>query len=137
MSSISTDSYLHICLDDVYYPIDFAKLGIKSISFPIGLRFGLSDGLFPTPNRESLRYTEESKKIILDKIELAATEIVKLYNSQVSEVSNLKLIYDYYQGYNKSIELNGSKYSIEDLIIYSKEKVKEPSIEGKIGRAHV
>ena len=130
LSSISTDSYLHICLDDVYYPIDFAKLGIKSISFPVGLRFGLSDGLFPTPNRESLRYTEESKKIILDKIELVATEIVKLYNSQVSEISNLKLIYDYYQGYNKSIELNGSKYSIEDLIIYSKEKVKEPSIKG-------
>jgi hypothetical protein len=130
LSNISTDNYLHICLDDVYYPIDFAKLGIKSISFPIGLRFGLSDGLFPTPNREAIRYTEETKKIILDKIELVATEIIKLYNSQISEMNNLKLIYDYYQGYNKSIELNGSKYSIEGLIIYSKEKVKEPSVEG-------
>ena len=130
LSNISTDSYLHICLDDVYYPIDFAKLGISSISFPVGLRFNLSDGLFPTPNREAIRYTEESKKIILDKIELVATEIIKLYNSQISEMNNLRLIYDYYQGYNKSIELNGSKYSIEDLIKYSKEKVKEPSIEG-------
>ena len=130
LSNISTDSYLHICLDDVYYPIDFAKLGISSISFPVGLRFNLSDGIFPTPNREAIRYTEESKKVILDKIELVATEIIKLYNSQISEMNNLKLIYDYYQGYNKSVELNGSKYSIEDLIIYSKEKVKEPSIEG-------
>ena len=130
LSDISTDKYLHICLDDVYYPIDFAKLGISSISFPVGLRFNLSDGLFPIPNREAIRYTEESKKVILDKIELVATEIVKLYNSQMSEMNNLKLIYDYYQGYNKSIELNGSKYSIEGLIIYSKEKVKEPSIEG-------
>ena len=130
LSNISTDNYLHICLDDVYYPIDFAKLGISSISFPVGLRFNLSDGLFPIPNREAIRYTEESKKVILDKIELVATEIVKLYNSQMSEMNNLKLIYDYYQGYNKSIELNGAKYSIEDLIIYSKEKVKEPSIEG-------
>ena len=130
LSSISTDNYLHICLDDVYYPIDFAKLGIKAISFPVGLRFNLSDGLFPTPNREAIRYTEESKKVILDKIELVATEIIKLYNSQVSGINNLELIYDYYQGYNKSIELNGSKYSIEGLIEYSKEKVKEPSIEG-------
>lgn len=130
LSDISTDSYLHICLDDVYYPIDFAKLGIKSISFPVGLRFNLTDGLFPTPNREAIRYTEESKKVILDKIELVATEIIKLYNSQISEMNDLKLIYDYYQGYNKSIELNGGKYSIENLIIYSKEKVKEPSIEG-------
>ena len=54
ISDISRDDFLHICLDDVYYPIDFAKLGIKSISFPVGLRFGLSDGLFPTPNRESI-----------------------------------------------------------------------------------
>ena len=130
LSDISTDKYLHICLDDVYYPIDFAKLGISSISFPVGLRFNLSDGLFPTPNREAIRYTEESKKVILDKIELIATEIIKLYNSQISEMNNLKLIYDYYQGYNKSIELNGAKYSIESLTFYSKEKVKEPSIEG-------
>ena len=130
LSNISTDNYLHICLDDVYYPIDFAKLGISSISFPVGLRFNLSDGLFPTPNREAIRYTEESKKVILDKIELVATEIIKLYNSQISEMNNLKLIYDYYQGYNKYVELNGGKYSIENLIIYSKEKVKEPSIEG-------
>ena len=130
LSNISTDNYLHICLDDVYYPIDFSKLGISSISFPVGLRFNLSDGLFPTPNREAIRYTEESKKVILDKIELVATEIIKLYNSQISEMNNLKLIYDYYQGYNKSIELNGSKYSIGGIIKYSKEKVKEPSIEG-------
>ena len=130
LSNISTDNYLHICLDDVYYPIDFAKLGINSISFPVGLRFNLSDGIFPTPNREAIRYTEESKKVILDKIELVATEIIKLYNSQISEMNNLKLIYDYYQGYNKYVELNGGKYSIENLIIYSKEKVKEPSIEG-------
>ena len=130
LSNISTDNYLHICLDDVYYPIDFAKLGISSISFPVGLRFNLSDGLFPTPNREAIRYTEESKKVILDKIELVATEIIKLYNSQISEMNNLKLIYDYYQGYNKYVELNGGKYSIENLIIYSKEKVKEPNIEG-------
>ena len=130
LSNISTDNYLHICLDDVYYPIDFAKLGISSISFPVGLRFNLSDGIFPTPNREAIRYTEESKKVILDKIELVATEIVKLYNSQISEMNNLKRIYDYYQGYNKSIELNGAKYLIEGLIEYSKEKVKEPNIEG-------
>ena len=38
----------------MYYPIDFAKLGISSISFPVGLRFNLSDGIFPTPNRESI-----------------------------------------------------------------------------------
>jgi anti-sigma regulatory factor (Ser/Thr protein kinase) len=53
-SEMSTDDKLHICLDNVYYPLDFEKLGISRIDFPIALRFSLSDGLYPTPNRESI-----------------------------------------------------------------------------------
>jgi hypothetical protein len=53
-SELSTDNNLHICLDNVYYPLDFTKLGIDRIQFPVALRFSLSDGLYPTPNRESI-----------------------------------------------------------------------------------
>ena len=67
-SELSSDSNLHVCLDDVYYPLDFQKLGIDAIQLPLGLRFTLSDGLFPTPNREALRYTSEAKATILNKI---------------------------------------------------------------------
>jgi hypothetical protein len=63
-SSLSRDSWLHICLDNVYYPLDFTRLGIDRINIPVGLRFSLSDGLFPTPNRESIRYTKEAKDIM-------------------------------------------------------------------------
>jgi hypothetical protein len=67
-SEIANDSNLHLCLDNVYYPLDYTKLGINTLTVPIGLKFSLSDGIFPTPNRESIRYTSEAKAIILAKL---------------------------------------------------------------------
>lgn len=84
-SELCTDRYLHLCLDDVYYPIDFKKLGIPSIPARVGLRFSLSDGIFPTPNREAIKYTEEAKKIILDKIKNIGDEIITKYNTTVKD----------------------------------------------------
>src|SRR5690606_29424135 len=67
-SLVNTDK-LHLCLDDVYYPIDFDKIGIQhNIRFPVALRFGLNDGIFPVPQRESIKYTKEAKEAILNKL---------------------------------------------------------------------
>jgi len=80
VSDMNTDTYMHICLDNVYYPIDFSKLGIANIAVPVGLRFSLTDGLFPTPNREQLIYSSTAIKTIKAKIEKVATYMVEKYN---------------------------------------------------------
>ena len=46
-SEMSTDHRLHICLDNSHYPLDFEKIGIDRIEFPVALRFTLNDGLYP------------------------------------------------------------------------------------------
>jgi hypothetical protein len=56
---IANDSNLHLCLDNVYYPLDYTKLGINTLTVPIGLKFSLSDGIFT--QIESIRYTSEAK----------------------------------------------------------------------------
>ena len=81
VSEITTDKHLHLCLDDVYYPIDFDKLGIDPIETPVALRFSLTDGIFPTPNRESIRYTQEAKTIIIDRIKQLADHFVDKFNN--------------------------------------------------------
>jgi DNA topoisomerase VI subunit B len=43
-------SNAHIALKDVVYPIDYNKLNIPSLNLPIAIRFGLNDGLIPTPS---------------------------------------------------------------------------------------
>jgi hypothetical protein len=84
ISELATDRHLHVCLDNVYYPLDFEKLGINRIDMKMGLRFTLTDGIFPTPNRESLRYTQEAKQIILNKIKVLADDFVNKFNESIS-----------------------------------------------------
>lgn len=96
ISEMTTDNYMHICLDNVYYSIDFGKLGIAPINVGVGIRFGLSDGLFPTPNRESLRITPESKAIILKRIAEVADYFVTKYNESIADLENVEEAHDYY-----------------------------------------
>jgi len=114
-SSLATSSYLHICLDNVYYPLEFNKLEIGSIYFPIALRFKLTDGLFPTPNRESLRYTREAKDVIMKKLTAVANFFVNKYNETVKDTDDIFSAMNYFKrserylsGYGDGSRLNVS-----------------------------
>lgn len=95
-SPLSKDPMLHLCLDNVYYPIDFVKLGISSIAAPIGLRFSLSDGIFPTPNREAIRYTKESIDKIKEKLEKTADFLVNKFNEGIEDSDDIIKIFAYF-----------------------------------------
>jgi len=111
ISSMSRDSSLHICLDNVYYPIDFSKLGIKhSIEFPVALRFSLTDGVFPTPNRESLRYTKETIDAIKKKLAIVADYFVNKYNESVIDTEDVRKAIDEFNTTTKRVECFGKGY---------------------------
>jgi hypothetical protein len=130
-SELSTDPMLHICLDNVYYPLDFNKLGIKSIHFPVGLRFSLTDGLYPTPNRESLRYTAEAKQIILDKLKTVANYFVEKYNAGIDSGTDVKSFINSIEKNSKLIQLgNGAMKDITCFMEFSTVKVSTPKIDG-------
>jgi hypothetical protein len=114
-SSLSRDSYLHICLDNVYYPLDFSKLGINKIGMPIGLRFSLSDGLFPTPNRESIRYTKEAKDIILDKIRVVVDYFITKYNETVADSDDILAVMKYHATNRRYVPVPGKQNHSVDL----------------------
>ena len=130
-SEMATDNKMHICLDNVYYPMDFEKLGIKeALWFPIALRFSLTDGLFPTPNRESLRYTQEGKQIILDKLRLVADYFVGKYNESVEEGNDINSVLDYLASDNRYITSFNNKYNLNKLIPFSSKTPAIPKIDG-------
>ena len=130
-SEMSTDDKLHICLDNVYYPLDFEKLGIDRIDFPVALRFSLSDGLYPTPNRESLRYTQEAKVIIKQKLADVADYFVTKYNEAIEEGNDIKSVINYLEknGYFLTME-NGQKERIDSFVKFSKIQPAIPQLEG-------
>jgi hypothetical protein len=129
-SELSSDSFLHVCLDDVYYPLDFGKLGIDIIEIPVGLRFGLSDGVFPTPNRESLRYTPEAKAAILNKIERFANIMTKRYNESVTVDSDVYAVLKYYTSNRRYINMFGKQFDYNQLAPFATATIATPKIPG-------
>lgn len=129
-SELSEARYLHICLDNVYYPLDFDKVGVKSIDFPIALRFSLTDGIYPTPNRESIRYTQEAKEIIKNKLTDVANYFIDKYNESVESGCDLKSMINHLEKSGKYIQFNGSSVRIDDLEQYASVQIKAPQLEG-------
>ena len=128
-SELSSDNNMHICLDDVYYPIDFGKLGISSISIPIGLRFDLNSGLVPIPSREALLYNNRTKKLILNKISLIADEFINKYNDSIKETDNVQDIFKYYYNSSRYINFDNKSIEINSLTKFSNIEIMSPKLK--------
>jgi len=132
-SSLATNSDMHLCLDNVSYPIDWDKLGISRIGIKMALRFSLSDGLFPTPNREALRYTQEAKQVILNKIAMVADVFMTKFNEAITTQSDIKAIMQFYAQNNKHIKAwykgTDDDVCIDGLVLHSSIPVAQPELE--------
>ena len=126
-SDLCTDNNLHVCLDNVYYPLDFSKLGITRIDINIGLKLSLSDGVFPTPNRENLRYTKESKKVLIDKIREVSKTLVEKYNNSVVNLKNLEELWNFYENTHRNVTYDFGKLKINTISQHCSIKLKEPN----------
>ena len=130
-SELASDEYLHICLDNVYYPIDFSKLEISKLEFPIALRFSLMDGIFPTPNREAIRYTQEAKQIIMDRLAEMADFFINKYNEQMTACKTFQQVREYYDSSRRTVEVvPGIKLNAGYLSVFSNIVVNKPQMEG-------
>ena len=129
-SSLSRDSYLHVCLDNVYYPLDFTRLGIDRISVPVGLRFSLTDGLFPTPNRESIRYTKEAKDIILAKIGKMVDHFITKYNETVADSDDFMAVLRYHATNRRYVDVPGknTNFDLSDLVKHGSVLIASPKV---------
>lgn len=130
-SELASDEYLHICLDNVYYPIDFGKLEISKLEFPIALRFSLTDGIFPTPNREAIRYTQEAKQMIIDRLAQMANFFVNKYNEQMTACITYQQVKEYYDSSKRTVEVvPGIKMNAGYLSVFSNVVINKPQMEG-------
>jgi hypothetical protein len=129
-SELGRDSYMHICLDNVYYPLDFSKLEIPRINIPVGLRFSLTDGIYPTPNRESIRYTQEAKEVILNKIREVANYFVQKYNETVEDTADLKTVIEHYTSKRRNVPLSiKGNVDVNQLFEFATIQEKNPTVK--------
>lgn len=129
-SDLSSDENLHLCLDNVYYSIDFQKLGISSIEVPVALRFSLTDGLFPTPNREAIRITKDVKEKILSKIKHVANHYVNKYNESVQNITTFKEFLQHFSDNDKLVKEGNRTINVTPLATYSDVSFVVPKVKG-------
>lgn len=130
-ADLNEDKTMHLCLKDVYYPIDWVSLGIRALNTPVTLRFNLGEGITPTPSRESYITTEATKQLILAKIGEVATWFVKKYNSENKyQYDNFFEAYDKIDNNVYNVEVEGVKFHINELLPYSAEKIPDLEVKG-------
>jgi hypothetical protein len=128
-STQNIDNQLHFCLKDVYYSIDWVKLGISTINLPIALKFDLSDGLIPSPSREYIIYNQASKEIILNKIKKVANWFIDKYNSEWKEYETFKDAWEYINQYYFYVNIENNEFKINDLEDYANNKIKTTKVK--------
>lgn len=114
-SSNAPDSYLHLCLKDVYYKLDFGKLGISSIPVPVAIRMGLEDGIIPTPSRENILMNKEAIDIIKEKIAQISKFLIDKYNEGVGKCENIMDVWDDLNNNTHRLTMEGTEFSLTGL----------------------
>lgn len=129
-SGIST---LHMCVGNVYYPIDYSELKIDPIKLPFALKFNIGE-LMPTPSRENIVYSRESIKTINDKIAKVFQFLTDKINEKSIEVESIADYAPFYGEKDNVIEISdGLKITIPKLLLNNKNHfpdVKFPQIKG-------
>lgn len=124
------DSKMHIALGEVYYSLDFKKLGISDIYIPVAIKIGLDEGIIPTLNRESFMLTPQTKDLILSKIKLVSEWFVNKYNEQVKEFDTLLQAWEYINVSEKEVSIEGREFEISELEKFSDVKFLTPKVKG-------
>jgi hypothetical protein len=126
-------STLHMCIGNVYYPIDYSELKIDPIKLPFALKFNIGE-LMPTPSRENIVYSRESIKTINDKIAKVFQFLTDKINEKSIEVESIADYAPFYGEKDNVVEISdGLKITIPKLLLNNKNHfpdVKFPQIKG-------
>ena len=111
---------MHILFGKVAYPIDWEAIGLERIKVPIGVKFEIGE-LIVTPNRESLRYTDEIKELVNKRILEAYEELKTLYVEERAEYD------DFWEWIKEKDERKKIKFSDEDILYLTGVKELTPT----------
>lgn len=96
---------LHICLGNVYYPINEDKVDFSTSNLNIGLKFDIAS-LPVTPNRENVLYTDEVVRLINLKYKLATRELTRMYNKKAVSNDNFEEVVEIHKNGSKIVTLS-------------------------------
>lgn len=100
----------HLILGKVAYTINYKEIGLESsFKIPIGVKFEIGE-FQVTPNREAIRYTEETCELIRTRLLACIEEIKELYEKEA------KVLDDFWEWYEHRNERPHINLSDEDKL---------------------
>lgn len=78
---VKDTNFMHICIDQYSYPINWDELNITPVPLPVGLRFNL-DELDVNPTREALIMNDTYHEKVMTKVNQAVQWFLDKYNEQ-------------------------------------------------------
>lgn len=130
ISTLSENRDLHISLKNICYPIDFQKVGISYVNFPVALKFDNYDEIKPIFNRESIVYNQASIQAIKDKITKVADWFVDKWNENVSEFDNIIDGKDTILSSRHDLTLFEKGFDVNYISGFSSKQFKVPTVKG-------
>ncbi|MHA2064009.1 MAG: ATP-binding protein [Candidatus Thorarchaeota archaeon] len=94
VSTLISTANMHMCIGDVYYPIDWEQMKMTEIKVAVGLKFNIGD-LDLQFTREDVKYSQRTKDAIKGKIDDVKDELLVLYHS--GENMEKEDVFDYYE----------------------------------------
>jgi len=123
-STLNKNEYLHICIDQYNYEINWNILDISPIKLPFALKFNLDDFEI-NPTREVLTIDSDYKHKILNKIDKLADWLINSYNEEnpIFECNNIKEYKEeLFKRKDKNIKIGNEVIDIYDFCTYYSNK---------------
>lgn len=128
-NSLNPTPEMHISLKNIYYPINWAKLGIQRINIPVALRFDDYEDLQPVFNREELIWSAKAVDAVKAKLAKLSEWMVEKYNENVQEIPSLFQAWDLIGVPTHNITLKHKLFDVTVLEQFSSVKFKEVIIK--------
>lgn len=129
-SDMSVHKELHISLKDVYYEIDWNKIGLTAIRIPVAIRFDDYSQLKPIFNRESIQYNSASIQAIKQKIADVADWFVQKYNEGEQKFSNIVDAQKTVLSNTHNLVLFNNTFNLNEIKRFSSYEFKDAEVAG-------
>jgi hypothetical protein len=116
------DSYIHVCLGRVAYPINYNVLGLSrgDYDIPVAIKLNIGD-VMVNASRENLDYSDATIKLLKRKVEEVKKELTEMLTKQYEDITTLEQYYNVKNNFGRLIMPNGGSIDLGEIV--DKDKV--------------
>ena len=111
------DSYIHVCLGRVAYPINYNVLGLSrgDYDIPVAIRLEIGE-IMVNASRELIDYSDITIKLLKKKLEEVKKELTEMLTKQYEDIRTLEQYYNVKNNFGRLVMPNGGTIDLGEAI---------------------